>query len=262
MTNLLSKTKPALRPIAAALQYLGVDVRATLSLRHMRRYLTQYREFRRLGGQIGARHPILTDYDEQAGAAAGHYFHQDLLVASAIHHHAPSRHIDIGSRLDGFVAHVASFRRIEVMDVRHLQDTGHPNIAFLRADLMDPASASHACTDSLSCLHAIEHFGLGRYGDPLDPAGHLKGFRNMVRMVAPGGRFYISFPVGRETIVHFNAHRVFHPEEILSWPGSEQLNLVRFDLVDDKGKLRRRANWADAVALRYGCGIYTFEKRT
>jgi hypothetical protein len=29
--------------------------------------------------------------------------------------------------------------------------------------------------DSLSCLHALEHFGLGRYGDPIDPRGHEKG---------------------------------------------------------------------------------------
>ena len=111
--------------------------------------------------------PIFTDYDDQAGSATGHYFHQDLLVASFIHNKNPLRHIDIGSRIDGFIAHVASFRSIEVMDVRDLKGTGHENISFIKADLMNKDSAQNNITDSISCLHAIEHFGLGRYGDPV-----------------------------------------------------------------------------------------------
>ena len=56
---------------------------------------------------------------------------------------------------------------------------------------------SEVC-DSISCLHALEHFGLGRYNDPLDPNGHLKGFNNMVKMLKRGGKLYISFPIMKE----------------------------------------------------------------
>ena len=91
--------------------------------------------------------PIFTDYDDQAGSATGHYFHQDLLVASFIHNKNPLRHIDIGSRIDGFIAHVASFRSIEVMDVRDLKGTGHENISFIKADLMNKDSAQNNITD-------------------------------------------------------------------------------------------------------------------
>ena len=103
------------------------------------------------------------------------------------------------------------------MDVRDLKGTGHENISFIKADLMNKDSAQNNITDSISCLHAIEHFGLGRYGDPVDPDGHIKGFNNILRMLKPGGNLYMSFPIANHNEVHFNAHRVFHPQDIFTW---------------------------------------------
>ncbi len=216
-----------------------------------------------MGGKVTHTLPIFTDYDDQAGSSRGHYFHQDLLVASFIHHKNPQRHIDIGSRVDGFVAHVASFRSIDVMDVRDLDGTGHANISFIKADLMNKDSAQNNITDSISCLHAIEHFGLGRYGDPVDPKGHIKGFNNILRMLKPGGNLYISFPIANKNEVHFNAHRVFHPRDIFTWAEDKNsINLERFDYVDDAGKIQQNINIeSDNIDVVFGCGIYTFKKQ-
>lgn len=263
MSVIKRKASAAVRPLGRLLLNLGTDPRRVTALRHYPSYRAQYKQFRKLGGTITHRYPILTDYDAQAGSASGHYFHQDLLVASFIHHKSPARHIDIGSRIDGFVAHVASFRSIEVMDIRALENIGHPNISFIKADLMDERDARSDMADSISCLHAIEHFGLGRYGDPLDPKGYLKGFNNIIRMLRPGGTLYISFPIGRANEVHFNAHRVFHPRDIFGWAVEQNcLKLERFDFVDDRGSLHKDFD-VQAVDLdvSYGCGIYTFEKR-
>jgi hypothetical protein len=231
-------------------------------LRYLPFYISQYFKFKRLGGIVFKRHMILNDYFQQAGTAKGHYFHQDLLVASFIFQSKPERHIDVGSRIDGFVAHVASFRRIEVMDVRVLKSTGHANITFLVADLMSNIELGCNVTDSISCLHAIEHFGLGRYGDPIDPLGHVKGFNNIVKMLKVGGILYISFPIGRSTVVHFNAHRVFHPKEVFTWANdSTCLQLERFDFVDDDGELHTNVNLnTDSPDVDLGCGIYTFKR--
>lgn len=257
-----STLKRWLRSLVAVLMGVGIDLRRMLSLRNLPRYLAQYREFTRLGGKIAHRYAVLTDYETQAGSGKGHYFHQDLLVASFVHQRTPDRHIDIGSRIDGFVAHVAAFRHIEVMDVRDLDDCGHPNIRFLRSDLMQRDAAQIEIADSISCLHALEHFGLGRYGDPLDPDGHIKGFNNIVGMLKPGGRLYISFPIGQATEVHFNAHRVFHPKDVLSWAGDQSvLRLERFDYVDDRGMLHREVELEkEKIDVKFGCGIYTFVK--
>ena len=67
--------------------------------------------------------PCLHDRTEQAGAISNEYAIQDLHVAQLVFTDNPKRHIDIGSRLDGFVANVASFREIEVLDVRPVQAT-------------------------------------------------------------------------------------------------------------------------------------------
>jgi len=182
-------------------------------------------------------------------------------VASYIQSKNPLCHVDVGSRIDGFVAHVASFRSIEVLDVRKLKASGHRNIIFKQMNLMDSALVQPEICDSLSCLHAIEHFGLGRYGDPIQPDGHLLGFENLLKMLKIGGTLYISFPIGFRDEVHFNAHRIFSPRSILTWQNSVPLELLSFSYVDDSGDLHREVSMDDVpISTRYGCGIYTFKK--
>jgi len=227
-------------------------------IRENLKYYSDIRAFKKAGGKITHYYPMLRDQTNQAGTATGHYFHQDLLVASLIHDANPEKHIDVGSSIDGFVAHVAAFRKIEVIDIRPLKECGHDRIKFMQGDLMSPDSTLYQVTDSLSCLHALEHFGLGRYGDPLDPNGHIKGFINLHRMLKPGGTLYISFPIGANS-VYFNAHRVFHPSEILKW-SKGIFQLKRFDYVDDLGDLHKNQSIENVPRLIHGCGIYTMTK--
>jgi SAM-dependent methyltransferase len=245
--------------VVDVLAYAGIDVHRLAALTRMRRYLSDRRRFLERGGIIDVSRPMLFDYAANSGVAGGHYFHQDLLVAQYIHEAKPLRHIDIGSRIDGFVAHVAALREIEVMDVRPLGATGQSRISFLQADLSAPLP-DHlgGAFDSVSCLHALEHFGLGRYGDRLDPDGHLKGFENLLAMVQPGGRLYLGLPVGQAR-VEFNSQRVFAPGDPVTWAAG-RLSLAQFDFVDDSVALVRSAQPADVAMSNYACGIYTFRR--
>lgn len=259
----MNKTRnKLLRPLAEIFAILRFNLYKLLHLADHLKYRKDYKQFQLLGGNITHQHEIISDFNAQAGSAKGHYFHQDLLVASLIHQKKPGRHIDIGSRVDGFVAHVASYREIEVIDVRDLEHTGHKNIVFKKADLMASKNPLIEATDSLSCLHVIEHFGLGRYGDPVDPLGHIKGFNNILKMLKSNGTLYISFPIGRKNEIHFNAHRVFHPNDIFNWAyDKNSLSLERFDYVDDAGDLHQNFNLSQGeIDVSYGCGIYSFIK--
>jgi hypothetical protein len=238
---------------------IGLDPLQARHLRHLPRYLRERREFRRKGGRIDRSIAFLADYEDSSGTASGHYFHQDLLVAQRIFEAKPEAHADVGSRIDGFVAHVATFRQIDVLDIRPLENNAHPNIRFLQADLMNASGEPARRYPSVSCLHALEHFGLGRYSDPIDPEGHRKGFSAVARMVAPGGTLYVSVPVGRPR-VEFNAHRVFDPGDVVGW--ADSFDLEMFDYVDDKGDLHRDASLAEAKDLDYGCGIYTLTRKS
>ncbi len=217
-------------------------------------FIADFVRFRRNGtGQRGAVRirPCLTDRRHSSGVASGHYFHQDLLVARRVFETSPRRHLDIGSRIDGFVAHVAVFRPIEVVDVRELH-ADVTNILFQQADITRGAPADWiAQFDSISCLHALEHFGLGRYGDCIDVDGHRKGLSTIASLLAPGGRLYLSVPMG-STRVEFNAHRIFHVRELIDWV-EEQFEVERLSYVDDRGRLHEGASIQEGKANNFGC---------
>lgn len=208
--------------------------------------------------------PILSDRYDQAGNGRGHYFYQDLLVAQKIFRSNPIKHVDIGSRLDGFVAHVASYRTIEVMDIRKLENT-IANVEFVQKDFMVNDPVYNDYCDSLSCLHALEHFGLGRYGDTIDPSGHLKGFENIYVMLQANGKLYFSVPIGQQRI-EFNAHRVFSINYIIKSLFNNRFDLLSFSYVDDNGNLftdveLTEENIINNFNCNYGCGIFELIKK-
>jgi SAM-dependent methyltransferase len=183
-------------------------------------------------------------------------------VAKRIYQNQPVRHVDIGSRTDGFVAHVAVFREIEIIDIRSVVSKV-PNIKFIQADFMDPSPNLIDYTDSVSSLHAIEHFGLGRYNDPVDAYGHLKGLDNIYRVLKKGGKFYFSVPIGRQRI-EFNGQRVFDVGYLMSqFAGKYRIDA--FSFVDDRGDLHENVQLepddiAHNFGCHYGCGIFEMTK--
>jgi len=245
---------------------LGFDPRIFLrSLRGFPVYLRDWINFRKdFSGSMNFV-PCLHDRYEEAGATKSEYFWQDLLVARTIHAAKPVKHVDIGSRVDGFVAHVASFRNIEVFDVRPIS-TQIPGVLFKQADLMNkeslPNSDDGYC-DSLSCLHAIEHFGLGRYGDPVDPKGYERGIANMALLLKPGGVFYLSTPIGCER-VEFNANRVFDPRNLIQLANGHGLILKQLSVIGAGGEVREvivnLETLQELAASTYNLGLFVFSK--
>jgi predicted SAM-dependent methyltransferase len=212
---------------------------------------------------FGLVYPILDERFQEGGSASGHYFHQDLLVAQRVFKNNPTIHLDIGSRVDGFVAHVASFRKIEVLDVRSTE-TEVSNVLFKTADLMQLNESLIDYCDSLSCLHALEHFGLGRYNDPVKYDGYLDGLNSMYQILKTGGKLYVSVPIGRQR-VEFNAHRVFSMPYLLNLFDGKYI-IDHFSYVDDNGDLHKNVAIGGETGISknfncsYGCGIFEMTK--
>lgn len=200
--------------------------------------------------------PVLAERFTEAGVARGHYFFQDIWAARKVRALGAPRHVDVGSRLDGFVAHLLPFTDVVYVDIRPL-DIELEGLEFTRGSLLELPFADVSLS-SLSCLHVLEHVGLGRYGDPVNPEGYIAAARELSRVLSPGGRLLLGVPVGRERLC-FNAHRVFDPETILSlFPG---MKVKEFSLVDDEGRgIIRAASFATARECSYGCGLFEFEK--
>lgn len=212
---------------------------------------------------IKANNPQLDDKEDEAGNIKSTYFIQDLYVAQKIYENKPIKHVDIGSRIDGLVAHVATFRNIEVFDIRRMEST-IKNVLFRQADLTDEETITYNYCDSVSCLHALEHFGLGRYGDKLDPIGHKKGFDNITKMLQPGGTFYFSVPMGKQRI-EFNAHRVFGLQYLLDWV-KKDYDIKSFAYISDDKTLYENVMVTQDLILsdcgcNLGCAIFELKKK-
>jgi len=205
------------------------------------------------GFRWGREFPILHEWDEASGGL-GAYFYQDQRVARWIYEANPQRHIDVGSRVDGFIGHLSVFREVEVLDIRP-QPGNVPGVIFHQLDLMAELPAEWVgCTDSLSCLHTIEHFGLGRYGDPIDVNGHVKGLVQLQRMVAPGGLIYLSTPIGPQR-VEFNAHRVFSAQTVVDW-FRDGWSIEKFVVIDDGNHVHESVAWRGAeIDNHFGCRL-------
>lgn len=208
--------------------------------------------------RISLRHlfPVLSDRRASAGVAGGHYFHQDLWAARKIHARAPVSHIDIGSRIDGFIAHLLVFMPVTIIDIRSLE-SDIPGLSFIRDNATELSRVQSDSVESLSSLHAAEHFGLGRYSDPVDPTACFEFMNALQRVLAPGGQLYFSVPVGRER-VEFNAHRVFAPQTIID--SFSKLQLDSFSYVADDGRLYENKESNSAAQCDYGCGLFEFTK--
>jgi len=192
-----------------------------------------------------------------AGSIGGHYFLQDVWAASKIFDSGNKSHVDIGSRIDGFIAHLLPFCSVEYVDIRPMKSPFN-KLVFKEGSILSLPYSDDSVA-SLSCLHVIEHIGLGRYGDEVDSIGHIKAAKELVRILKPGGKLYIGTPVGKESLF-FDAHRVFHVETVIEMFSG--LSLESFDFIDDKGtEIKSQIDYSAANANRFGCGLFVFRKK-
>lgn len=235
-----------------------VDVgRMPAAARSYGRFLRDLRAYRRLPGAepIHRRdlYPQLHDwlpaspYDE-------HYFFQDIWAARHVAELSPARHVDVGSRID-WVGFLTSLTDVVFVDIRPLE-AEVDRLTSITANLLDLPFADGS-VESLSCLHVAEHVGLGRYGDPLDPAGTRKAAAELERVLAPGGQLLFSLPVGKPRVC-FNAHRIHDPAQVPAM--FPELELLEFSGIDDAGRFRRDLEPSDLADAVYACGLFRFRR--
>ena len=200
-------------------------------------------------------------YDKYTHAGSIHnYFWQDLWAARLIYKNKVQMHYDIGSRIDGFIAHLLSFGQdVTLIDVRPL-DKQVEGLQFVNSDATNLNEIENNSIESISALCSLEHFGLGRYGDPIDPEACFKAFETIGKKVRTGGHVYISVPIGQDHL-EFNGCRVFYAETIIkAFPG---MRLVEFSTVYN-GEMEYNAdihswdNFSEARAVCYG--LFHFQK--
>jgi SAM-dependent methyltransferase len=183
-----------------------------------------------------------------------HYFYQGAWLARKLATTKPLKHVDIGSSaltVGVLSAHVETL----FLDYRPLR-VNLSGLESISGDILNLPFDDNSLS-SVSCLHVLEHIGLGRYGDPIDPQGSLNAARELQRVLARSGQLLVSLPVGRERVC-FNAHRVYAPASVVKM--FPELRLVEFSYVDDGGTNHECRRVEEADECEYGCGMFLFER--
>jgi len=187
-----------------------------------------------------------------------HYVYHTSWAARVLATTKPHEHVDLSSSLY-FCGIASAFVPTKFYDYRPAK-LNLSNLESRHADLMALPFADNS-VKSLSCMHTIEHIGLGRYGEPIDPDADLKAINELIRVLAHGGNLLFVTPIGKPRI-QFNAHRVYSYEQILSY--FKNLDLKEFSLVPDNTKetgMIYNATKQQADEQIYGCGCFWFIKK-
>src|SRR3989338_10863405 len=185
-----------------------------------------------------------------------HYVYHTAWAARKVREINPEFHIDISSSLY-FSSIVSAFVPVKFYDYRP-PNLEVDNLSVEKANILS-LPFGDSSVSSLSCLHTVEHIGLGRYGDAIDPDGDIKAIKELKRVLAPGGNFLFVVPIGKPRI-EFNAHRVYSYEQIMEYFSG--LNLREFALIpEENGGMIINASPEQAAVEYYSCGCFWFIKQ-
>lgn len=183
-----------------------------------------------------------------------HYYYQEIWAMKHIVQQNPKKHVDLASKYN-FSGYLSIFLPVDFVDLRPIK-AKLSGLTVVKANILRLPYKTNSIS-SLSSLHVIEHIGLGRYGDSIDPNGTKKAIKEMIRVVKPNGCIYLSLPIGRYRMC-FNAHRIHTPEMILK--EFKGCRLIEFSVIDDEGHFNENVDWRSYSTLHYGCGLFLFKK--
>lgn len=187
-----------------------------------------------------------------------HYVYHTSWAARVVREINPLFHIDISSSLY-FSGIVSAFIPVHFYDYRPAK-LNLSNLESKKADLHALPFADMS-VHSISCMHTIEHVGLGRYGDPIDAKGDLKAIKELKRVVSSNGNLIIVVPVGKPKI-EFNAHRIYSYEQILEYVEDSEFTLKEFTFIPEyEGPMTRNADPSLVLKADYACGCFWFKRK-
>ena len=189
-----------------------------------------------------------------------HYLYHTAWAAQKINEIKPQKHIDIASHLK-FSTMVSAFVPVEFYDFRPAK-VYLKNFLAGKADLLN-LHFENSSIESLSCMHVVEHIGLGRYGDALDYEGDIKAIRELSRTIKQRGNLLFVVPIGNEPKIMYNAHRIYTRDMILDAFSElgfkcNEFRLIPEDSVD--GALVLNPDDELLNKQEYACGCFWFIK--
>lgn len=220
--------------------------------------LAYLRDYRQLGSMSSNPHfsltcrefiPCLSDRTAHTPLEPT-YFYQDSWAAGILFRLKPEHHYDVGSSAMT-IGILSQFMPVTMIDIRPLA-LALDNLFFQEGSILSLPFADNSI-ESLSSLCVVEHIGLGRYGDPIDPWGSEKAIRELKRVLKPGGNLLVSLPIDEECRVYFNAHRAFTRDYVMEL-------FAGLELVEEKYVYGTALCSTYDFTRGFGTGMFHFRK--
>ena len=187
-----------------------------------------------------------------------HYIYHPAWAARIIKKTKPKSHVDISSTL-AFASIVSAFCPVDFYDYRPA-DLVLTGLNCGKANLLKLPFENNSI-ESMSCMHTVEHVGLGRYGDKLDPSGDIKAIKELKRVLTVGGNLLFVVPVGNQAVIQYNAHRIYTVDMIKEY--FKGYKLIEFALIPENSKdggLVVSKSVDICSRQKYACGCFWFKK--
>src|SRR6202023_4440186 len=220
---------------------------------------SRFQEQSRLDGRFEPKQtdwfPFLNDNTTKTGFDP-HYVLHTSWAARSLAKTKPQAHVSFGDSLY-FVGIVSAFTSTTFCDIR---ESGLPfrDIEENPVDLTNLPASWTGTLQSVSCMHVLEHIGLGRYGDALDASGDRKAAAELSRVLAPGGQLLIVAPMEDPPRVRFNAHRLYSYSQVMDL--FRDLSLLEFTLITNEGEYFENADPSLLQGREYCCGCFRYTK--
>lgn len=177
-------------------------------------FVQQLRKYRQMETELGLKassvrlYPCLDD-ERKFQPAHNYYFYQDCWAARQVFREKPSYNVDVGSTVL-LVGILSQFTKCFSVDIRPIE-ANLEGLNIVSGSVLDLPFKDNE-VPCLTTMCVLEHIGLGRYGDPLNPIGTQDAIREIMRVIKPNGVVIYSVPVGIN-ILEFNANRRFQYEK-------------------------------------------------
>jgi len=151
-----------------------------------------------------------------------------------------SKLLDVASQFS-FISFAASFYEVVYIEARNTStQISCENVCKLTGVSCEAQNMpfDNESFDVITSLHAIEHFGLGRYGDTLDYHGDQKGLIEFGRVLKNGGHMVLGVPAAVKSKIEYNSQRVYKPEDFDKLVESKGLKKVNGFVVYPPGSRR------------------------
>jgi uncharacterized protein YsxB (DUF464 family)/tetrahydromethanopterin S-methyltransferase subunit F len=144
------------------------------------------------------------------------------LALNTINLDLPNLKVGVVSSISPWVEHILrSAGASHVVTIDYNEPIVCSGVSWIESKSVSTFATEVGVYNLLVSFSGVQHFGLGRYGDPINPNGDIEAMDQMHMALAPGGHLLLAIPTTEQTFVKGKLHRVYGPDRLAQMFGTK-----------------------------------------